>query len=73
MTWMELCILEDKLQRCLLCLPGSYIGDSAARIGRSLQHLALELCNDAAAMAPVMRRQPKWLAFQARTYRVARV
>ena len=60
--WQILCILDDKLQRCVRCLPGAHLGEADARIERGLTKLAEELGNDMAPMVDDMH--PRWLVFQ---------
>jgi hypothetical protein len=61
--WQELCILDDKLKRCLLCLPGASIGETNSHIDRSPSRLAEDLRNDCAHLW-YREEHPEWLAFQ---------
>ena len=43
--WQEMCVLEDKLQRCLKCCPGHGLGSADARIDVTMSKLFEELSN----------------------------
>lgn len=61
--WQQLCILEDKLQRCLLCCLGKDAGAADACLDRSPQRLAEDLQNDTSALWG-SADHPQWLAWQ---------
>jgi hypothetical protein len=59
--WQKLCVLEDKLRRCLLCIPGASIGRSDARIERTAACFVKELLNKR-QWSPC--EHPEWLALE---------
>lgn len=63
--WQIACILDDKLQRAVRCLPGAQVGSADARVERSTAKLADDLGNDFAALLGDMH--PRWLVFQVRS------
>lgn len=62
-SWQQLCVLEDKLQRCLLCCPGTHVGDADACHDRSALRLAEDLANHSGALWNCAEH-PEWLAWQ---------
>lgn len=59
--WQRLCVLEDKLRRCLLCVPGARLGASDARLERSVSRLVQDLLNERTWRE---EDHPAWLAFE---------
>ena len=61
--WQELCVWQDKLQRCLKCCPGQLLGEADARFDTTTSQLLAELRN---VRSWARAEYPRWLAFEVR-------
>ena len=59
--WQELCVLHDKILRCLKCCPGHGLCQSDARMDVSVEHLIMELRNQ---RSWDRQRHPGWLTLE---------